>query len=209
MVFHRLFRSFPHRGRGDFEMAERSAPVFHGVRRDSRVQVQLVAGEVAMLDRRQYPRESHVLHVSVGLELQPIEAHGDASCYFSAKSASEEIWNLEALVVDSIAAAAGEPLGMKDLVRKGDVLAGVVPGAFELAAGQLAFSPQVATSPRHTPIPQGFPAIQQVKPATVPETPLRVREAIHFRLRIKMRVPRGEHALLERETIAPQRELRR
>src|SRR6266481_4361541 len=98
---------------------------------------------------------------------------------------------------------------MENLVRKRDILAGITSSAFELAAGELAFSAQVDTSCRNTRITQGFPEIQQIDPATVPETPLRVREAIHFRLRIKMRVPRGEHALLERETIAPQRELRR
>src|SRR5260370_16478636 len=98
---------------------------------------------------------------------------------------------------------------MENLVRKRDILGGVVPGAFELAAGELAFSAQVDTSRRNTRITQGFPEIQQVDPATVPETPLRVREAIHFHLRIEMRVSRGEHALLERETIAPHRELRR
>jgi len=129
-----------------------------------------------MLDRRQYSRKSHVLHVGVRPELQPVETHRHAPRYLPAKSAGEEIWNLEAAVVDSIAAAAGESLRMKNLVRKRDILAGIASDAFELAAGELAFSAQIHPARRHRRFTQRFSEIQQLDPAAVPETPLWIRE---------------------------------
>ena len=98
---------------------------------------------------------------------------------------------------------------MKNLIRERDILSGVTPAALELAASELAFPANIHTARRHHGFAQGFPEIQKIDPAAVPETPLWIRETIHFRLGIQMRVPRGEYPLLEREAIAPNRELRR
>ena len=92
-------------------------------------------------------------------------------------------------------------------IWQGDVLPGITPAALESAAGELAFSVQIDPPRRHFWLSEGFPEIQQVDPAPVTEIPFRIREVIHFRLRIQMRMSRAEHPLLEREPIAPEREL--
>src|SRR2546427_12071140 len=78
-----------------------------------------------------------------------------------------------------------------------------------MAASELAFPPYVDSPGRHHGFTQGLPEIQQLDPAAVPEIPLWIRETIHFRLGIEVRVPRAEYPLLEREAIMPKRELRR
>src|SRR5712692_2817735 len=203
MVLRRLVWTLPHGVRGDFEVLERTTPGFHRVRSDPCVPVQLVDGEVAMLDRRQYRREPHVLHMGVRPELQPVETHRHAPGYHAAESPGKKIRNLEATVVDSIAAAAGESCRVKVHIRERDVLPGITPVALELAAGELAFSAYLDPPCRNVGLAQGFSDIQQLDPAAVPETPLRIRETIHFRLCIEMGVPRTEYPLLEREAIAP------
>src|SRR6266849_8437531 len=142
-------------------------------------------------------------------ELQLVESHRHSSGYPSAESPGKKIRNLEAVVVDSIAAAAGESGRVKVYIRERDVLPGITPAALELAAGELAFSAYIDPPCRHHRFTQGFPEIQQIDPAAVPETPLRIRETIHFRLCIEMRVSGTEHPLLEREAIAPNGEFRR
>src|SRR6266849_5559088 len=203
MVFRRLIWSLPHGVRGDFEVPEGPAPRFNCVCSDPRVPVQLVDGEVAMLDRRQYPCEPHILHMGVRAELHPVETHRHSSGYPAAESPGKKIRNLKAMVVNSIAAAAGESRRMKDFIRERDVLPGITPAALELAAGELAFSAYIDPPRRHHGFTQGFPEVQQIDPAAVPETPLRIRETIHFCLCIEMRVPCDEYPLLEREAIAP------
>src|SRR5260370_5231741 len=90
-----------------------------------------------------------------------------------------------------------------------DILAGIIPVTFELAAGERAFPGHVAPHSRHHGFAQGLPEIQQIDPAAVTETPLWIRETVHFRLCIEARMPRAEYTLLEREAIVPKRELRR
>src|SRR5260370_40676461 len=90
-----------------------------------------------------------------------------------------------------------------------DILAGIIPVTFELAAGELAFPAYVNPPGRHHGFAQGLPEIQQIDPAAVTETPLWIRETVHFRLFIEARMPRAEYTLLEREAIVPKRKLRR
>src|SRR5260370_8159350 len=93
---------------------------------------------------------------------------------------------------------------MKLHVRQRDVVPGIAPVPLELAPCELAISAYIDPPRRHHGLAQGFSEIQQVDPAAVPETPLRIREAIHFRLCLEMRVPRAECTLLKRKAIAPQ-----
>src|SRR2546430_15346874 len=64
-------------------------------------------------------------------------------------------------------------------------------------------SPRKSTLPVGTVGSRRFPEINQFNPASIAKTPLRIREVIHLRLRIEMRVSRAKHALLEREAIGP------
>src|SRR5258708_33685741 len=107
MAFRQLLGSVPHGIRSDFEVFEGAAPRFNRICRDPRVPVQLVDGEVSMLDRWQNSRELHVLHVGVGPEFQPVESHCHTASYPAPESLGKKIRNLETTVVDSIAAAAG------------------------------------------------------------------------------------------------------
>src|SRR6266404_6488779 len=107
MVFRQLFGSLPHGIRSDFEVLEGAAPRFYCVCSDLRVPVQLVDGEVSMLDRWQNSCELHVLHVGVGPEFQPVESHRHTAGYPAPESRGKKIRNFETTVVDSIAAAAG------------------------------------------------------------------------------------------------------
>src|SRR6267143_535923 len=95
---------------------------------------------------------------------------------------------------------------MKVVVRQSDVLPGITPASFELAAGPLAFSAQVHSPCRHHGLAQRVAKIQQVYPAAIAKRPLRLHEIVHFRLHIEMRAPRTERPLFEREAIAPERE---
>src|SRR5438876_9781822 len=85
----------------------------------------------------------------------------------------------------------------------------ITPVTLELAAGEPAFPAYVDSPRRHHGFAQGLPEIQQIDPAAVTEIPLWIRETVHFRLCIEVRVPRAEYPLLEREAIVPKRELRR
>src|SRR5260370_38894807 len=89
------------------------------------------------------------------------------------------------------------------------MLAGIIPVPFELAASELAFPAHVDSPGWHHGFAQGLPEIQQIDPAAVTEIPLWIRETVHFRLGIEVRVPCREYPLLEREAIVPERELRR
>src|SRR5216684_1739753 len=95
---------------------------------------------------------------------------------------------------------------MKLHVRQRDVVRGIAPVPLELAPCELAISAYIDPPRRHHGLAQGFPEIQQVDPAAVPKAPLGIREVIHFRLCIEMRVPRAECTLLESKAIAPKRE---
>src|SRR6266436_9344980 len=107
MAFRQLFGSLPHGIRSDFEVLEGAAPRFNRICRDPRVPVQLVDGEVSMLDRWQNSRELRILHVGVGPEFQPVEPHRHTPGYPATESLGKKIRNLEPAVVDSIAATAG------------------------------------------------------------------------------------------------------
>src|SRR5260370_13671328 len=98
---------------------------------------------------------------------------------------------------------------MKVLVRKGDVLPRITSGPFELAARKLAFSPHLRLPRPDRGFTKGFPEIQQIDPAAVPEIPLWIREAVHFCLRIELRMPGGKRPLFQSEPLAPNREFRR
>ena len=115
-MFRHLFRSLPHGIRGDLEVLEGTAPRFHRVCSDPRVPVQLVDGEVSMLDRWQNRRKLHILHMGGGPEFQPVESHRHTSGYPAPESTSKKIRNFEATVVDSIAATAGQPGRMKNII---------------------------------------------------------------------------------------------
>src|SRR5260370_23445717 len=106
-----------------------------------------------------------------------------------------------------MAAAARKSGRMEPRIWQGDVLPGIPPAALESAAGELAFSVQIDPPRRHFCLSEGFPEIQQVDPAPVTEIPFRIREVIHFRLRIHMGMSRAEHPLLQRAPITPDREL--
>src|SRR5260370_36973114 len=97
---------------------------------------------------------------------------------------------------------------MKLHVRQRDVVPGIAPAPLELALCELAISAYINPPRRHHGLAQGFSEIQQVDPAAVPETPLRIREVIHFRLCVEMRGPRAECTLFKRKAIAPKREFR-
>src|SRR5258708_21514712 len=83
----------------------------------------------------------------------------------------------------------------------------IAPVTLELAAGELAFPAYVDPPRRHHGFAQGLPEIQQIDPAAVTEIPLWIRETVHFRLGIEVRVPCREYPLLEREAIVPERDL--
>src|SRR5260370_7785770 len=85
----------------------------------------------------------------------------------------------------------------------------MTPVTFDLAAREVAFTSYVDSPGWHHGFAQGLPEIQEIDPAAVPEIPLWIGEAIHFRLRIEVRVPRAEYPLLQREAAVPYCELRR
>ncbi len=207
MARRQFFRFLPHGIHRNFEVFETASPGFHRVCGHPRVPVQLVDREVSVFDRRQDSRQLYILHMRVGPEFQAVESQRHAPSYAPAKRARIKIRHLQAAIVDSIAALAGETAGMKDFIRQRDILPGVAPTALVLAAGKLAFSAYIDPPCRHHGIAQSFPEIQQIDPAAVPETPLRIREIIHFRLGIEMRVPGAEYSLLKGESFAPYRKL--
>src|SRR5260370_2313352 len=88
-------------------------------------------------------------------------------------------------------------------VRQRDVVPGIAPVPLELAPCELAISAYIDPPRRHHGLAQGFPEIQQVDPAAVPETPLRIREVIHFPLCVEMRVPRAASTLSTRQATPP------
>src|SRR5260370_5375256 len=85
----------------------------------------------------------------------------------------------------------------------------MTPVTFDLAAREVPFPSYVDSPGWHHRFAQGLPEIQEIDPAAVPEIPLWIGEAIHFRLRIEVRVPRAEYPLLQREAAVPYCELRR
>ena len=97
---------------------------------------------------------------------------------------------------------------MKVRIRQRDVLSPIAPAPVVLSAGEMAFSGHIDPPRRDRRLTQGFPEIQEIDPAAVPETPLRIREAIHFRLYIEMRTPGAKYPLFEGKPLAPQREFR-
>src|SRR5260370_10955759 len=113
MMFRQLFGSIAHRLCGDFEVLEEAAPGFHRVCSDPPIPVKFVDREVAMLDGRQDRGESHILHMSVRPELQPVETHRHAPGYPAAESPGKKIRDLKAAVVDSIATTSTYPGRMK------------------------------------------------------------------------------------------------
>ena len=205
----RLLWTFPNSVREDFKVLEGSAPGFHGIRIDPRVPVQFVNGKVVMFDRRQHACEAHVLHMGDRFELRLVETHRYAPRYLSTESPGIKIRNFQAAVVDLIAARAGEPGRMKVVIRKRDVLRGIASAALKLVSRELSFSSQINPPRWHRGFPQRFPEIQQFDPAPVPETPIGIREVVHFRLCIEMRVSGAKYSLFECESIAPNSELRR
>jgi len=102
MVRRRLFGSLPHGIRGDFKVFEWATPRFHRICGDPRVPVQLVDGEVSVLDRWQDRRKLHVC-TWCQPEFQPVESHRHAPGYSASESLGKKIWNFETTVVDSIA----------------------------------------------------------------------------------------------------------
>src|SRR5258708_5176396 len=140
--------------------------------------MQFVNWKVAMFDRRQDRGKPRILHMGVRPELQPIETHRHAPGYSPAECAGKKIRHLEATVVDSIAAPAIEPCRMEDHIRQRNVLPGITPAALELAGRELAFSSYIDPARRYHRLAQRFPEIQQINPAAVPETPLRIRDEL-------------------------------
>src|SRR5207302_9101996 len=95
MVRRWLFWILPNGIYRDFKVLERAAPGFHGVRSHSSIPVELVNGEVVMFNRRQHPRQAHVLHVGDRSELHAVETHRYSSGYFPAESPGIKIWNFK------------------------------------------------------------------------------------------------------------------
>ena len=140
MVWRRLFWILPNGIYGNLEVPERAAPGFHSVRRHPCVPVQFVNGEVAMFDRRQDPRQPHVLHMGDCSELRPVETHCYSPGYFPAGNPGIKIRDLKAAVVDLVASGAGESGRMKNIVRKRDILPGIASASLKLIHGEPAFS---------------------------------------------------------------------
>src|SRR5258708_31211146 len=109
MPFRQLFGSLPHGIRGDFEVLEGAAPGFHCVCNDSRVPVQLVDGEVSMLDRWQNPRELHILHMRDSPEFQTVESHGHSPGHPAVESSPKKVRNSEPALADLIEPRPGRP----------------------------------------------------------------------------------------------------
>src|ERR1700758_1227855 len=95
------------------------------------------------------------------------------------------------------------------LIAESDVLTHIAAGSMELASRIRPLATHIGPPGRSFRRTKSLTQVQQIHPAAVAETPLRVCEVMHCCLRVHMRPASAEHTLFQREGVFRQREFRR
>src|SRR6266851_100895 len=101
-----------------------------------------------MVDRGEQLSDANAVDVSLSAKFQAGEFHGDPAFDAAGKNKRGKIRNVEAILVEAIAAGAAQSALMENVVTQQNVGAGIVSGAFQFAVGIAAFAAKVDFSGR-------------------------------------------------------------
>src|SRR5882762_681712 len=137
-------------------MLEGALPSFHGIAREDGIPMQPVKRKTAMIDRREQLSDADAVDVSLGAEFQAWQFHGDPAFDAAGKNKRGKIRNVEAILVEAIAAGAAQSALMENIVGQQNIGAGIVSGAFQFAVGIAAFAAKIDFSSRGQRRTQSF-----------------------------------------------------
>src|SRR6267378_6570998 len=116
-------------------MFESAPPSFHGIAREDGIPMQPVKWKAAMVDRREQLSDADAVDVGLSAEFQTGQFHGDPAFDTAGKNKRGEVRNVEAILVEAIAAGAAQSASMENVVGQQNVGAGIVSGAFQFVVG--------------------------------------------------------------------------
>src|SRR5229473_705054 len=102
-------------------MFESALPSFHGIAREDGIPMQPVKRKTTMVDRGEQLSDANAVDVGLSAKFQTGEFHGNPAFDAAGKNKRGKIRNVEAILVEAIAAGAAQSALMENVVTQQNV----------------------------------------------------------------------------------------